>query len=181
MADVDVRSSAIAELGVFARRAFERGETVLAIDDSRIVDDEHPLRPEHGELARHQDYLARGRVVLMAIPERYINSSCDPNTYVVTRGGVRHVVALRAIAVDEEITYDYLLNCDGGVAWECRCGAAGCRRMVPASFFDLPPEEQRRLRPLLDEWFVAEHANLLDHVADGLHRERRILQVDVVP
>jgi hypothetical protein len=158
-ADVDVRPSPIAELGVFATRAFERGETVLVIDDSRIVDDEHPLRSECGEYDRHQDYLARGRVVLMAVPERYINSSCDPNTYVVTRRDVRHVVALRSIALGEEITYDYLLNCDGGAEWQCRCGAAGCRGNIPASFFDLPPTEQHRLRPLLDEWFVEEHAD----------------------
>ena len=161
MADVDVRPSPIAESGVFAARAFERGETVLVIDDSRIVDDAHPLRPERGEFDRHQDYVARGRVVLMAEPERYINSSCDPNTYVVTRGDTRHVVALRSVARGEEITYDYLLNCDGGAEWQCRCGAARCRGAIPASFFDLPLEEQRRLRPLLDEWFVAEHANRL--------------------
>ena len=84
--------------------------------------------------------------------------AANPNTYVVTRSDGRHVVALRPIARDEEITYDYLLNCHGGVVWECRCGSPRCRGVVPASFFDLPPDEQRRLRPLLDGWFVAEHA-----------------------
>jgi hypothetical protein len=166
MADVDVRPSPIAELGVFVARGFEAGETVLVIDDSRTVDDAHPLRPETGEFERHQDYLAQGRVVLMAVPERYINSSCDPSAYVLTRGGTRHVVALRSIARGEEITYDYLLNCDGGAEWQCRCGSARCRGMIPASFFDLPLEEQRRLAPLLDEWFVAEHA---DRVSPFLH------------
>lgn len=165
MADVDVRSSPIAGRGVFAARAFGAGETILLIDDTRIVDDAHPLRPERGEVARHQDYLAQGRIVLMAPPERYINSSCDPNTYVITRGGTRHVVALRPIARDEEVTYDYLVNCDGGVAWECRCGAARCRRVIPASFFDLPVDEQRRLRPWLDDWFAVEHASRLERLA----------------
>jgi uncharacterized protein len=161
MADVVVRPSPIAGLGAFATRAFERGETVLVIDDSRVVDETHPLRPDRGELDRHQDYLARGRVVLMAVPERYINSSCDPNTYVVTRADTRHAVALRSIARGDEITYDYLLNCDGGAAWQCRCGAGRCRGTVPSSFFDLSLEEQRRLRPLLDEWFVTEHRDRL--------------------
>jgi SET domain-containing protein len=159
MADVEVSPSSIAELGVFAARAFETNETVIALDDSRLVDDEHPLQPERGEFHRHQDYVARGRVVLMGVPERYINSSCDPNTYVVTRGDTRYVVALRSIRQGEEITYDYLLNCDGGATWQCRCGTACCRGTIPASFFDLPLDEQRRLRPLLDDWFVAEHAD----------------------
>jgi uncharacterized protein len=153
----DVRPSPIAGLGVFATRAFAAGETVLVLDDSRVVDAEHPLRPECGELEHHQDYLGGGRVVLMAAPERYINSSCDPNTCVRTADDGRHVIALRAIKADEEITYDYIINCHGGEIWACCCGAANCRRVVPASFFDLPDEEQRRLRPLLDAWFVAEH------------------------
>src|SRR4051812_11926846 len=106
MSDVVVAPSGIAELGVFAARPFAAGETVLLIDDSRIVHAEHPLQPARGEFDRHQDYLAGGRVVLMGVPERYINSSCDPNTYVSTRDGTRHVIALRTISTGEEITYD---------------------------------------------------------------------------
>lgn len=159
--DVQVRQSPIASRGVFATRDFCAGETVLLIDDSRVVNAEHPLDSSKGELAVHQDYLAGGRTVLMAEPERYINSSCDPNTWVHTRGGRRHVVALRAIAAGDEITFDYLLNCHGGVRWSCRCGSPRCRGVVPASFFDLPVAEQRRLRPLLDAWFAEEHRDRL--------------------
>ena len=54
--------------------------------------------------------------------------------------------------------YDYLINCHGGVVWQCRCGTGRCRGAIPASFFDLPADEQRRLRGLPDGWFVAEHA-----------------------
>ena len=158
---VTVQSSQIDSAGVFASRPFSAGETVLRLDDSRVVDDVHPLRPELGELERHQDYLGRGRVILMAVPERYINSSCDPNTFVVTRGGTRHVVALRDIAAGDEITFDYIVNCHGGVEWQCRCGTARCRGRVPASFFDLPLDEHQRLRPLLDGWFADEHRHRL--------------------
>jgi uncharacterized protein len=153
--------SGIDRLGAFATRGFRPGETVLILDDSRLVDDEHPLDAAAGELDHHCDYLAGGRVVLMPSPERYINSSCQPNATVVTRDAVRHVVALTAIAAGDEVTYDYLINCDGGVVWECRCGAPRCRGTIPASFFDLPAEEQRRLRWLLDDWFAAEHADRL--------------------
>jgi len=76
---VRVGRSRISGLGVFAGRRFQSGETVLLLDDSRVVDDEHPL--------------------------------------------------------------------DSSV--------------VPASLFDLPVPEKRRLRPLLDGWFAAEHADRL--------------------
>ena len=75
---VEARESAIDGLGVFAVTPFSAGQAVLAIDDSRAVDEAHPLRP--GEEARHCDYLAAGKVVLMLYPERHINHSCDPNT-----------------------------------------------------------------------------------------------------
>ena len=158
---VRVGGSGIDGHGVFAARDFQPGETVLLLDDSRVVNDKHPLDAAAGELAHHCDYLAGGRVVLMASPERYINSSCEPNTWVVTRDGVRHVVALTAIDAGNEITYDYLINCHGGVVWQCHCGTGRCRGTIPASFFDLPADEQRRLRTLLDGWFVAEHADRL--------------------
>ena len=36
---------------------FQPGETVLLLDDSRVVDDKHPLDAVAGELAHHCDYL----------------------------------------------------------------------------------------------------------------------------
>ena len=137
---------------------YRPGETVLVLDDSRVVDAEHSLDPARGEFAHHCDTLAAGHTVLMPAPERHINSSCDPNSYVTTRSDGRHVVALRPIAARSEITFDYMINLHGGVPWTCHCGAAICRGTQPTSFFLLPPDVQRRYRPLLDQWFVAEHA-----------------------
>src|ERR1044071_2686614 len=77
-------------IGVFAKRPFSPGEPILVIDDSRVVDDLHPLRP--GEEERHCDYLEAGKVVLMQPPERYINHSCRPNTWVKTVKGRRRVI-----------------------------------------------------------------------------------------
>ncbi len=164
---VAVRPSSIHGLGVFAARAFLPGDIVLSLEDSRIVDSEHPLRPELGEREEHCDYLAGVTVVLMRSPERHINSSCEPNTYVKTIDGIRRVIALRRIEGGDEITHDYLVNCHGGAVWTCRCGADTCRRVIPSSFFDLPAEEQRRLLPLLDSWFVDEHRNLIYELLSG--------------
>lgn len=165
MQDLVVKQSSIHGKGVFAVRAFQKGDRVLLLDDSRIVNDAHPLHPERGEHAHHCDYLAGGKVVLMGEPERYINSSCDPNTYVRTRAdGVREVIALRRIVGDEEILYDYIINCHGGDVWRCTCGSARCRGTVVSSFFELPLEDQRRYLPLLDVWFVAEHSEKVEAV-----------------
>ena len=46
-------------------RDFAEGEIILPIDDSRVVDDDHPLRPDLGEQSYHCDYLAGGKTVLM--------------------------------------------------------------------------------------------------------------------
>ena len=157
---VEVRPSAIQGLGVFATVDLPAGARVLEIDDSRIVDDAHPLLP--GEEERHCDYLANGRVVLMAVPERHINHSCDPNCCVLTQDGRRVVVARRRVAQDEEITNDYAINSEGGVPWACLCGAARCRGAETwADYFTLPRPMQEEYRPLLDDWFVAEHRDRL--------------------
>jgi hypothetical protein len=162
MTDVIVKTSSIHGLGVFAARDFPVGESVLHIDDSRVVNDDHPLRA--GESGVHCDYLAGGQVVLMPEPERHINSSCDPNTFVRTIGGIRHVLARRSIDAGEEITYDYIINCHEGKVWDCRCGSARCRGRIVSSFFELPIWLQSEYLPMLDDWFIDEHASKLTGV-----------------
>ena len=56
MADIVVAESKIHGLGVFATREFAQDEITLAIDDSRVVDDDHPLRIDLGEQSYHCDY-----------------------------------------------------------------------------------------------------------------------------
>ena|SRR5215467_335071 len=160
---VVIDKSPIERWGVFAIRSLRESEPVLAIDDSRLVNEYVPL--QSGEEARHCDYLEAGRVVLMQPPERYINHSCNPNTYVKTVNGKRFVIARREIAAGEEITYDYSINSSGDTIWLCRCGAARCRREIHSDFFHLPIEFQREYLPLLDDWFRKEHA------ADTAHLE----------
>jgi uncharacterized protein len=152
---VIVRESRIHGFGIFAAVNFSLGETVLAIDDSRIVDEEHPITAEE---EHHCDYLEAGKTILMQPPERHINHSCDPNVFVRTRDGTRHVLALRGIRAGEEITYDYCVNGYGDVVWSCNCGTSRCRRTIHSDFFHLPLELQREYLPLLDEWFRKERS-----------------------
>jgi len=153
---VVVRSSRINGLRVFALMDVSADEIILAIDDSRIVDHDRPLMASADE--RYCDYLEGGKIVLMMVPERHINHSCDPNVYVRTVNGRRLVIALRAIQAQEEIVYDYCINGSGDTLWHCECGSARCRKLIHSNFFRLPLSLQREYLPLLDEWFYREHA-----------------------
>ena len=160
--DVIVRESKINGIGVFAARDFAVGEIILTIDDSRIVDKEHPLRPELGEYNYHCDYLADGKVVYMRSPERYINSCCAPNVFVKTIDDIRHVVALKPIKANDELTCDYIIDCHGGIVWQCNCGSEKCRKTIVSSFFELPVEKQIEYLPLLNSWFIEEHCEKVE-------------------
>jgi hypothetical protein len=162
MADVIVSKSKIHGFGTFAARDFFAGEIILPIDDSRVVDDDHPLRFESGEYDHHCDYLENGKVVLMRSPERHINSCCDPNVFVKTIDNARYVIARRAIRAGEEITYDYIIDCHGGIVWQCACGSSICRGRIVSSFFELPRELQLEYLPLLNPWFVEEHREKIE-------------------
>jgi SET domain-containing protein len=154
---VIVKESSINGMGVFASESIANGELILAIDDSRIVTPELPLDESQGEWEYHCDYLADGKVVLVQFPERHINHSCDPNTFVKTILGIRYVFALRPISVGEEVTADYCINGFGDTLWQCNCGSARCRKNIHSDFFHLPHELQVEYLPLLDSWYIEEY------------------------
>ncbi len=153
--------------GVFLDRAASAGSVLLHLDDSRIVDDTHPLRPDDGEAEHHRDFLPDGTVVLMPAPECFINHSCDPNCFVYSVNRQRFLLAKRAIAAGEELFMDYALNAVGGDLWECRCGAANCRGRRVCDFFALPVEVQRANLPYLDPWFAEVHAGRIQALLRG--------------
>ena len=57
---------------------------------------------------------------------RYVNHSCDPNTFMRLYMGRVEFYALRRVEAGEELTCDYgETHHDGALA--CRCGSAKCR------------------------------------------------------
>ena len=72
MSKVYLGDSKIQGKGVFAKQGIMKGEIVLAIDDSRVVTDDDPLRPEAGESEDHCDWFPDGKVIYMQEPERHI-------------------------------------------------------------------------------------------------------------
>jgi SET domain-containing protein len=60
---------------------------------------------------------------------RFINHSCDPNTYIRCTPERAEFYARRAIAAGEELTADYGESHHNGKL-PCRCGAANCRGFI---------------------------------------------------
>jgi len=156
--NVELRESPTQGTGVFANKSMKSGDVVLIIDDSHLVTDESVLTPQQHEF--DLDYVD-GKTILMQSPEKFINHSCEPNVYVKTRDGNRCVLAIRDIAVDEEITYDYAVNGDNNGTFVCHCGSSNCRKVYVGDFFKLPIERQQYYLPYLDDWFVEKYREKL--------------------
>jgi len=154
---VAVAASLIQGSGVFATTAIPSGSVVLQLDDSRVVDSDHPVRPENGESLLHLDYLPDGTVVLMRSPECFINHSCQPNSYIYSVNRQRYLMAKRDITIGEEVLVDYALNAVDGDWWECRCQAPSCRQYHKCDFFELSTTLQCEYLPYLDPWFASAH------------------------
>ena len=147
--------SAIHGYGVIALRPIAEGDVVCWGDgvlyrEDDDFDDSYSLilpgyepDPETGEEGPPLFYD-------LVCQTRWINHACDPNTYVDTDwdAATRTVrawwVATRAIAVGEELTYDYEFAAD--VAEPCACGSKGCRGViVDMSVADQLAPELRKL------------------------------------
>lgn len=152
---VEVKNSKVQGKGVFAIIDIKKGDVVLQIDDSHVVTDPSTLTREQNEY--DCDYLSDGKVILMQEPEKYINHSCDPTTYVKTINNVRNVLAMRDIKKGEEITYDYSMNGFNDGTFECHCGSQICRGTYQGNFFKLPEGIQLKYLPYLEDWFLNEH------------------------
>lgn len=162
MKKVVVTSSEIQGKGVYAIVDIQKSETVLEIDDSHVVTDPSKLTKEQNEY--DCDYLEDGKVILMQSPEKFINHSCDPSTYVKTISGVRKVLAMRDIKIGDEITYDYSINGDNDGTFICRCDTKICRGVYQGSFFKLSKELQIKYLPYLDDWFVKQYKDRLKNL-----------------
>jgi SET domain-containing protein len=118
--------SSIHGYGLRATRAFAEGEAIADVDGvalrtSDVIDDEYCL------------WINDDMYLDMVDQTRWINHSCFPNAHIEgdeePDGRVwARVVASRAIAAGEEITYDYAFAIDHAIP--CRCAQSSCRRWI---------------------------------------------------
>jgi hypothetical protein len=73
-----------------------------------------------------------------------VNHSCDPNAGLIIDGTDVRLIALRDIAADEQITFDYSTTMDeDDFEFACLCGSPRCRGRI-RDFKHLPTSLQRR-------------------------------------
>ncbi len=164
MNNIEVKTSSIEGLGIFAVRSFYIGERISCVNVIREITSDSPLREELGERIDHCDY-PDGKVLLLGFPDRHVNHCCDPNSYQLFKGKKSYLVARRAISAGEEITIDYNINITGGTSWLCNCGSKRCRKEVSGDFFLLPEDLQHEYRPLLADWFVRRNCDRVKAIA----------------
>ncbi|MHB1158443.1 MAG: SET domain-containing protein [Phycisphaerales bacterium] len=141
--DVRRQSSPLHGTGVFTLRPFTQGEPVFTFEGptltaSQINDDMRVMQIADDQYLVEDldaDYI-----------ENYVNHSCSPNLGFIT--GTTTLHALRDIAPDEELTWDYSTSInDPDWSIPCRCGHPACRKIIQ-SFRDLPPSIQQQLHPI---------------------------------
>jgi uncharacterized protein len=130
--------------GLFAAEPIGTGE-VVAVKGGHIVDTEALARLSLG--LQNSEIQITERLHLAALTEDeyeavmlFLNHSCEPN---VGFAGNVVLVAMRDVAVDEELTTDYALFDTSVGEIACACGASTCRRRVTGQDWKLPELQAR--------------------------------------
>jgi hypothetical protein len=142
--DVEVRESAIAGRGLFARRPIAAG-TVVSRLGGRLVPWAELERLIADPAVPYVDSITVSETEHLVLPARrdngYGNHSCDPNLWWV---GAYELAARRDLADGEELTNDYATSTgDPGFAMDCRCGTALCRGTVTGADWCRPDLQSR--------------------------------------
>lgn len=121
---IEVRQSPIQGLGVFAVRDITAGEIVTEwMPERELAEEEvHKLPFEERKCVSQ---IAPNKYVVIGIPARYVNHSCDANTYAE---GMKDM-AVRNIGAGEEITADYRSE-NVPVSFTCHCGSPNCAHEI---------------------------------------------------
>lgn len=124
----DARPTGHMVYGVFANEPLELNERIAVWGGEVVTREDFNALPDR--LRRLSVQIEEGLflVALHEGPADYINHSCNPNAGM---DGQIVVVAMREIAVGEQICFDYAMT-DGSDydEFECACGAPNCRKKV---------------------------------------------------
>jgi hypothetical protein len=150
--DVIVGDAGEKSKGVFALRAFQRGEFIFRRRYGRIVRNQD-ITLLSAEDQRHLCELDWETSAVLLSPGSYLNHACEPNAM---RKGV-NVYAWRDIQAGEEITIDYRLNAFDEERHPCSCGSGNCLGYIVLSFFSLSDDQQRRYLPYAPKFIQDEY------------------------
>lgn len=120
-----LKKSKIAGLGVFAARDFKKREIVIKYGFPDILTKkEVDQLPEKEK--KYVSSVGEGKYILHQAPARFVNHSCDANTY------SNHLsdIAKREIKKGEEITANYLEEKVPEMKMKCKCASKNCCGMI---------------------------------------------------
>ena len=132
---LEMRAQSLADCGVFARASLRAGERLIVSGGRVLTLEQEGMLP--ASIIDYAHQIDDDLVIGIAHPDEAedcarLNHSCDPNAGF---DGQIELVAMRDIAADQEITFDYaivLCNDTAPVPYrlECLCGSPRCRKAV---------------------------------------------------
>jgi len=133
-----IRSSAIHAAGCYTTAPIKKGTRVTEYTGPLITKDVADEKYENSPTT-YLFGLGNGDMVIDGhSTAMFINHSCDPNCETDEVKGRVWIKAIRNIAAEEELTYDYNLYDGDDDEALCNCGAEKCRKTMYS------PEEVRR-------------------------------------
>lgn len=140
---IEFKSSPIHGMGGFALAAIPASTRVIEYTGQRITKQESLKRCCEGNwfiFGLDEELDLDGAVGWN--PARFINHSCSPNCDAELIAGHIWIVARRAIAKGEEITFNYSYDLDDYQEHPCQCGSPDCVGYIVAEEFF--PEIRKR-------------------------------------
>lgn len=118
--------------GAFTNRSLEKDDVVLKFPGEILT----AAQVKELSVEQQNNVLQTGNDRYLNLEKEasfFINHNCNPNCYVKTIVGGAFLIALRPIAKDEEITFDYsLTSTDSTDEWSitCTCHKYYCRKII---------------------------------------------------
>lgn len=164
--------------GLFAKAAVSEGELLLITGGHIMTIAEEPIFSDGTKdlaLQVNERFVIGTKYEHEIEDTDFVNHSCDPNAGI--KGQIFHV-AMRNIAVDEEITFDYAMvlhepegyKTDYEAGFECKCGSLNCRGRVTYNDWKIP-ELQTRYDGFFS-WYLQEKINQAKGL-DGSKRDKK--------
>lgn len=123
-----VRSSSLHGAGVYTTTPIRTGTRVLEYTGPRLTREESEGMYADSEVTYLFTMDDQKTIIDGFGMAAFVNHSCDPNCETDQIGGLIWIIALRDIAANEELTYDYCLwDAEPGEEAPCYCGAKNCR------------------------------------------------------
>ncbi|TSC68826.1 MAG: nuclear protein SET [Parcubacteria group bacterium Gr01-1014_66] len=151
---IEVRKSSIEGTGVFTKEAIEKEEIVCDFSGSKGYFFSLKERAEDLHEWNDYDIQVSDDLFFGATKDSeleicdYINHSCDPNCGI---NGSLKIVAMRTIAADEEITFDYAMSESHKFRLACGCKRTNCREVLTGDDWQIP-ELQRRYKGYFSQY-----------------------------